>query len=73
MLPGPAMANLAGALADGMPRGNAKAFDPPPFSWTGFYIGGHAGLANGTIAQGWIQLTGGGDEYQVAYWAQVAP
>ena len=31
------------------------------------------GLANGTIAQGWIQLTGGGDEYQVAYWAQVAP
>jgi hypothetical protein len=33
----------------------------------------NAGLANGTIAQGWIQLTGGGDEYQVAYWAQVAP
>ena len=33
----------------------------------------NAGLANGTIAQGWVQLTGGGDEYQVAYWAQVAP
>ncbi|HEX2756856.1 MAG TPA: S8 family serine peptidase, partial [Candidatus Limnocylindrales bacterium] len=33
----------------------------------------NAGLANGTIAQGWIQLSGGGDEYQVAYWAQVAP
>jgi subtilisin family serine protease len=33
----------------------------------------NAGLANGTIAQGWIQLSGGGDEYQLAYWAQVAP
>jgi subtilisin family serine protease len=33
----------------------------------------NAGLPNGTVAQGWIQLTGGGDEYQVAYWAQVAP
>jgi hypothetical protein len=33
----------------------------------------NAGLANGTIAQGWIQLSGGGDEYQFAYWAQVAP
>ena len=32
-----------------------------------------AGLANGTVAQGWIQLSGGGDEYQVAYWVQVAP
>ncbi|HEY3163370.1 MAG TPA: S8 family serine peptidase [Candidatus Limnocylindrales bacterium] len=33
----------------------------------------NAGLANGTVAQGWIQLSGGGDEYQVAYWVQVAP
>lgn len=33
----------------------------------------NAGLANGTVAQGWLKLTGGGDEYQVAYWAQVAP
>jgi subtilisin family serine protease len=33
----------------------------------------NAGLANGTIAQGWIQLTGSGDDYQVAYWVQVAP
>ncbi len=33
----------------------------------------NAGLANGSIAQGWIQLSGGGSEYQVAYWAQVAP
>jgi subtilisin family serine protease len=33
----------------------------------------NAGLANGTVAQGWVQLSGGGDEYQVAYWAQVAP
>jgi minor extracellular serine protease Vpr len=32
-----------------------------------------AGLPNGTVAQGWIQLAGGGDQYQVAYWAQVAP
>lgn len=32
-----------------------------------------AGLANGTIAQGWVRLSGGGDEYQVAYWVQVAP
>jgi minor extracellular serine protease Vpr len=33
----------------------------------------NAGLANGTVAQGWVQLTGGGDQYQVSYWAQVAP
>ena len=33
----------------------------------------NAGLPNGTIAQGWIQLSGGGAEYQVAYWAQVVP
>ena len=33
----------------------------------------NAGLANGTVAQGWLKLTGGGDEYQVGYWAQVAP
>lgn len=33
----------------------------------------NAGLPNGTVAQGWVSLTGGGDEYQVAYWAQVAP
>jgi subtilisin family serine protease len=33
----------------------------------------NAGLANGTILQGWIQLTGGGDTYQLGYWAQVAP
>jgi subtilisin family serine protease len=32
-----------------------------------------AGLANGTRVQGWIQLAGGGDVYQFAYWAQVAP
>lgn len=31
----------------------------------------NAGLAHGTVAQGWIKLTGGGDEYQVAYWANV--
>ncbi|MDQ3128800.1 MAG: S8 family serine peptidase [Chloroflexota bacterium] len=33
----------------------------------------NAGQAKGTVAQGWLKLTGGGDEYQVAYWAQVAP
>ena len=33
----------------------------------------NAGQANGTVVQGWVKLTGGGDEYQVAYWAQVAP
>ena len=33
----------------------------------------NAGLANGTVAQGWIQLGGSGDEYQVAYWVEVAP
>ncbi|HEX5827981.1 MAG TPA: S8 family serine peptidase [Candidatus Limnocylindrales bacterium] len=32
-----------------------------------------AGLPNGTRVQGWITLTGGGQEYQLAYWAQVAP
>jgi subtilisin family serine protease len=38
-----------------------------------FTIAVNAGLANGTITQGWIKLTGGGDEYQLAYWAQIAP
>jgi minor extracellular serine protease Vpr len=33
----------------------------------------NAGLANGTIAQGWVSLTGAGGEYHFAYWAQVAP
>jgi subtilisin family serine protease len=33
----------------------------------------NASLARGTIVQGWLKLTGGGDEYQVAYWSQVAP
>ena len=33
----------------------------------------NAGQPRGSIAQGWITLTGGGDEYQVAYWAQTAP
>jgi len=32
-----------------------------------------AGLPNGTRAQGWIELAGGGRTYQFAYWAQVAP
>ncbi|HEV8489348.1 MAG TPA: S8 family serine peptidase [Candidatus Limnocylindrales bacterium] len=32
-----------------------------------------ANLALGSIVQGWLKLTGGGDDYQVAYWAQVAP
>lgn len=31
-----------GALADGGPRASIKD-SPPPFSWTGFYIGGHLG------------------------------
>jgi outer membrane immunogenic protein len=34
------------ALADGMPRRAAQAGEQP-FSWTGFYVGGHAGLATG--------------------------
>jgi hypothetical protein len=34
----------------------------------------NAGLAHGTVVQGWLKLSGGGgQEYQVAYWAQVAP
>lgn len=33
----------------------------------------NAGLPNGTRVQGWIQLTGGGQTYQLGYWAQVAP
>ena len=32
-----------------------------------------AGLPHGSVVQGWLNLTGGGDEYQLAYWAQVAP
>jgi minor extracellular serine protease Vpr len=32
-----------------------------------------AGLPHSTRVQGWITLTGGGQEYQLAYWAQVAP
>ena len=34
------------ANADGMPRGSIKDA-PQAFSWTGFYIGGHAGLVTG--------------------------
>jgi outer membrane immunogenic protein len=34
------------ALADGMSRRSANAVERP-FSWTGFYIGGHAGIATG--------------------------
>jgi subtilisin family serine protease len=33
----------------------------------------NAGLPNGTVVQGWLRLTDGASEYQVAYWAQVAP
>jgi minor extracellular serine protease Vpr len=32
-----------------------------------------AGLAHSSRVQGWLDLTGGGQTYQVAYWAQVAP
>jgi minor extracellular serine protease Vpr len=32
-----------------------------------------AGQPHGSVIQGWLKLTGGGDEYQLAYWAQVAP
>ncbi len=34
------------ALADGMPRRGPQVVERP-FSWTGFYVGGHAGLATG--------------------------
>lgn len=30
----------------------------------------NANLPKGSIVQGWIKLTGGGDEYQFAYWAR---
>jgi minor extracellular serine protease Vpr len=33
----------------------------------------NAGLANGTIAQGWVSLSNAGQESQFAYWAQIAP
>jgi hypothetical protein len=32
-----------------------------------------AGLARSTRVQGWVELAGGGQTYQFAYWAQVAP
>jgi outer membrane immunogenic protein len=35
----------AAALADGMPRGGVKDVAPPPFSWTGIYVGGSVGVA----------------------------
>lgn len=33
----------------------------------------NAGLPNGTVVQGWLHLSDGGGEFQVAYWAQIAP
>lgn len=33
----------------------------------------NAGLPHGSVIQGWLKLTGGGDEYQLAYYAKVAP
>src|SRR5258707_13281932 len=44
---GPALSPEAAANADGY-RGSVKdAPQPQVFSWTGFYIGGHAGLVTG--------------------------
>ena len=34
-----------GALADGVPRRAVRDFGPPPFTWTGFYVGLNAGAA----------------------------
>jgi hypothetical protein len=37
-------------------------------------VGVNAGLPNGSVVQGWILLDGTGDnDYQFAYWAEVAP
>lgn len=33
----------------------------------------NAGLPNGTVVQGWLEASGGGRTYGIAYWAQVGP
>lgn len=44
-----AIASLSSvAMADGYEGPSGKGFAPPPvYSWSGFYVGGHAGLATG--------------------------
>ena len=41
-----AVAFATGAMADGGPRGSLKDAGPAPFSWTGLYVGVHAGGAH---------------------------
>jgi subtilisin family serine protease len=63
-----------GATADGDARITTPTSVTVPANGTQkLTITVRAGLANGTIVQGWLHLAGGGAEYQLAYWAQIAP
>jgi minor extracellular serine protease Vpr len=79
----PAPTTGAGAINPAFNAGTINGDDPavtlstnslvvPANGSATFTIRIRAGLAIGTRVQGWVKLTGGGAEYQVAYWAQVA-
>jgi subtilisin family serine protease len=79
----PAPTTGAGAISSIYNAGSINGDDPavtlstnslvvPANGSATFTIRIRAGLAIGTRVQGWVTLTGGGAEYQVAYWAQVA-
>jgi outer membrane immunogenic protein len=49
----------SGASADGYRRGGGPVYNAP-WSWTGFYIGGHAGYAWSDVTWDNVSLTGEG-------------
>jgi subtilisin family serine protease len=63
-----------GAIVNGDSRISTPSSVTVPANGTAtLTVSVNPGLPNGTVLQGWIQLTGGGDTYQFGYWAQVAP
>jgi subtilisin family serine protease len=63
-----------GTISTGDPRISTPTSVTVPANGTAnVTVSVNANLALGTTVQGWLKFTGGGDEYQVAYWAHVAP